>query len=412
MATTDGSGRSRTSGEVRDKRTAPPGVLPRRVQTWIMAGLALVIIVVILLTGHQEPPTPTSGDRQSVQPAPPPAERIRTFQREMAERGVREQPPNAPSPPPIVAERSASGGTAPQVDPVIDERKRREYQSLFADNVAFSQRSGATDRLSSATTASASGSFPLPSPQDLAAFQQALTQTTNGRGAIPSAAVPPPDTAAARTASPAAVPQDVLTPVGADRGHRLLEGTVVETVLLNRLDGTFSGPVAAMVTTPVYSEDRQTVLIPAGARVLGEVSPVQTWGDARLAVSFHRLLLPNGDTVSLDRFRGLNHIGETGLKDEVNRHYLRVFGASVGVGALSGLAQWGTRGGFNGDVEDASRQSAGASLATSTGRILDRYLNVLPTITIREGYRIKVYLTNDVFLPAYDGARKARKEGV
>lgn len=184
---------------------------------------------------------------------------------------------------------------------------------------------------------------------------------------------------------------------------------MVETVLLNRLDGTFSGPVSAMVTTPVYSEDRQTVLIPAGARVLGEVSPAQNWGDARLAVRFHRLLLPNGATFSLDQFRGLNQIGETGLKDEVNRHYLQVFGASVAVGALSGLAQWNTRGGYNGSTEDAYRQSAGASLATSTSRILDRYLNVLPTITIREGHRIKVYLTNDVFLPAYD---EARKEGV
>ena len=373
-----------------------------------MAGLALVIIVVILLTGHQEPPTPTTDDRQSAQPAPPPAERIRTFQREMAERGVREQAPNAPPPPPIVVERGASGGTAPPVDPLIDERKRREYQSLFADNVAYSQRSGATDRLSNTTTESLARSFSMPSPQDLAAFQQALMQTTNGRGAMPSAPGPSPDTAVTTAASP----QAVRTQEGAERGHRLLEGTVLETVLLNRLDGTFSGPVAAMVTTPVYSEDRQTVLIPAGARVLGEVSPVQTWGDARLAVSFHRLLLPNGDTVSLDRFRGLNQIGETGLQDEVNRHYLRVFGASVAVGALSGLAQWGTRGGFNGDIEDASRQSAGASLATSTGRILDRYLNVLPTITIREGHRIKVYLTNDVFLPAYSDARKAPKEGV
>jgi type IV secretion system protein TrbI len=412
MATTDGSGRTRTPGEVRDKRTPPAGVLPRRVQTWIMAGLALVIIVVIMLTGHQAPPTPTTGDRPSAQPAPPPAERIRTFQREMAERGVREPPPNAPPAPPMVAERGASGGTTPQVDPVVDERKRREYQSLFADNVAFSQRSGATNRPSSATTAAGPGSFPTPSPQDLAAFQQALMQATNGRGAIPSVAVAPPDTAASRTSSPAAAPQAVRTPERADGGHRLLEGTVLETVLLNRLDGTFSGPVAAMVTTPVYSEDRQAVLIPAGARVLGEVSPVQNWGDARLAVSFHRLLLPNGETVSLDQFKGLNQVGETGLKDAVNRHYLQVFGASVAIGALSGLAQWGTRGGYNGDIEDASRQSAGASLATSSGRILDRYLNVLPTITIREGHRIKVYLTNDVFLPAYDGARKARKEGV
>ena len=63
-------------------------------------------------------------------------------------------------------------------------------------------------------------------------------------------------------------------------------------MLLNRLDGTFSGPVTCLVTTPVYSHDRQAVVIPPGARLLGSVAPVQGWGDARLAVSFHRLVLP------------------------------------------------------------------------------------------------------------------------
>ena len=47
-------------------------------------------------------------------------------------------------------------------------------------------------------------------------------------------------------------------PAAGDRGLRLLEGTVIETVLINRLDGTFAGPVACLVTTPVYSHDRQT----------------------------------------------------------------------------------------------------------------------------------------------------------
>jgi type IV secretion system protein VirB10 len=79
-----------------------------------------------------------------------------------------------------------------------------------------------------------------------------------------------------------------------------------------------------------------------------------------------------------------------------------VFGASLAIGALSGLAQYGTVGGFGTTgFGDQYRQAAGASLAASTGRVLDRYLNVLPTITIREGYRIKVYLTNDLDLPAY-----------
>ena len=53
--------------------------------------------------------------------------------------------------------------------------------------------------------------------------------------------------------------------------------------------------------------------------------------------------MPDGRTYSLDRFKGLDQVGDTGLKDSVNRHYLQVFGASLAIGALSGLAQYGTR---------------------------------------------------------------------
>ena len=178
---------------------------------------------------------------------------------------------------------------------------------------------------------------------------------------------------------------------------------MIEAVLLNRIDGTFAGPVACLVTTPVYTQDRQRVVIPAGARVLGAAAPVQAWGEARLAVTFHRLLMPDGHSYTLDLLKGLDAAGETGLRDRVDRHYAQVFGASLAIGALSGLAQLNTRTGFNtADFGDEFRQSAGASLSNSTSRILDRYLNVLPTITIREGHRIKVYLTSDLELPAYD----------
>ena len=124
--------------------------------------------------------------------------------------------------------------------------------------------------------------------------------------------------------------------------------------------------------------------------------------DSRLAVSFHRLVMPDGRTHSLDRFKGLGQIGDTGLKDRVDRHYLQVFGASLAIGAVSGLSQFGARSNVNAyDFGDAYRQGTGSALAASTGRVLDRYLNVLPTLTIREGYRIKVYLTNDLQLPVY-----------
>src|SRR5205823_5834085 len=112
-----------------------------------------------------------------------------------------------------------------------------------------------------------------------------------------------------------------------------------------------------------YSLDRQTVLIPAGARVLGSASPVQSWGDRRLAISFHRLVMPDGHTYSLDRFKGLDQIGATGLQDSVNHHYLQVFGASAAIGAISGLAQVNTATGFENTFGDVYRQAAGSSLA-------------------------------------------------
>jgi type IV secretion system protein VirB10 len=220
----------------------------------------------------------------------------------------------------------------------------------------------------------------------------------------PAVASATADESRARTGEgePSASPSETGPITSGGAIERLLEGTTIDTVLLNRLDGTLAGPVTCLVTTPVYSHDRQSVMIPAGARVLGSAAPVQSWGDSRLAVSFHRLVMPDGRTHSLDRFKGLGQIGETGLKDRVDRHYLQVFGASLAIGAVSGLSQFGAHSNVNAyDFGDAYRQGTGSALAASTGRVLDRYLNVLPTITIREGYRIKVYLTNDLQLPVY-----------
>jgi len=121
--------------------------------------------------------------------------------------------------------------------------------------------------------------------------------------------------------------------------HRLLEGTLIDTVLTNRLDGGNVAPVNCLVTNAVYSQSGQHVMIPAGSRVLGETKPVQTVGESRLAVAFHRLILPDGRTVSLDQFVGLNQRGDAALSDQVNHHYWSTFGAASAVGLISGLGQ-------------------------------------------------------------------------
>ena len=140
------------------------------------------------------------------------------------------------------------------------------------------------------------------------------------------------------TRNPAAVSAGSAN-AAAGKTYVLFEGTILETVLINRLDGGFAGPVECLLSTDVYSNDRQHLLIPAGSKLLGETKKVDTFGQTRLAVVFHRVLMPDGYSVSLDQFKGLNQIGDTGLRDQVNNHYLRIFGVSLAIGALGAVAR-------------------------------------------------------------------------
>ena len=186
--------------------------------------------------------------------------------------------------------------------------------------------------------------------------------------------------------------------------HRVLEGTVIDAVLTNRLDGATAAPVNCLVTNPLYSHSGQQVLIPAGARVLGGTQPVQALGQTRLAVAFHRLLMPDGSTVPLDQFKGLNQIGESGLRDRVNHHFLSTFGAAGAIGLVSGFSQLLGNAAFG--IGDGNRTvviagSAADATAQASAQVMSRFLNRLPTITIREGHRVKVYITSDLDLPEW-----------
>jgi type IV secretion system protein VirB10 len=193
--------------------------------------------------------------------------------------------------------------------------------------------------------------------------------------------------------------------------HTVLEGTLIDTVLTNRLESSGISPVNCLVTDPLYSHRGRVVLIPAGARLLGQTKPVQAFGETRLAVAFHRLLMPDGSTHSLNQFMGLNQLGDAGLRDRVNQHYLSTFGAAAAVGLISGLAQFlGTAGLRNESGSGAVVVAGSGSDATAQAsmQVLNRFLNRPPTVTIREGHRVRVYITNDLELPAYPRQSSSR----
>ena len=191
-------------------------------------------------------------------------------------------------------------------------------------------------------------------------------------------------------------PPVVSQPADPPGWERIYEGSFLEAVLVTQLSGDFPGPVLAQVSVPFYSRDRQQILIPRGARLVGTAQQVTTRDQGRLSVAFHRLIFPDGRWITLN-FLGLNQLGESGLKDRINRHYLSLFAATGAVGLLSGLTLQGGdpyRGGMAG-----FRSGAGQGLGQGATRIMDRFLNRLPTITIRAGHRLRIWFTSDLLLP-------------
>jgi type IV secretion system protein TrbI len=401
---------------IEDKSPKPPGLLPKNVQSWLLAGLAVVMVLIMWLTGGKKPPAPA----RSAPPLPAvqaPLEvneakivelqnRIQQLQREqiVAQNALAQQSRALTTgPDPQFAAQPGAPGAAPQEraeDSIRRERKKRDYLSLFASNVALTYRKNTEGSAHAPETPSAPSSAQLdPAAAELAELLKPLqvpaptSQTPPKKSAPESERKEEPRTPAA---PPAAVP-----PAATGKTYVLFEGTMLESVLLNRLDGQFSAPVACLLTSDVYSHDRQHLLIPAGTKILGEARKVETFGQTRLAVSFHRLVMPDGYSVGLDHFQGLNQIGDAGLRDQVNNHYLRIFGTSLAIGAIGAVAGAGTSGALTASYGDLMRQGFAQSMGQSSAQILDRFLNVLPTVTIREGHRVKVYLSGDLALPDY-----------
>ena len=226
---------------------------------------------------------------------------------------------------------------------------------------------------------------------------QAFIAALRGTPTAPEAApVVPAATAGSATARDYSAPARLGGPEDPPGWERIHEGSFLEAALVTQLSGDFPGPVLAVVSVPFYSADRQRILVPRGARVIGTAQAVSNQDQARLAVSFHRLIYPDGRWVSL-QFRGLNQLGEGALKDQVDRHYFSMFAAVGAVGVLSGLTA--ARGNpYEGGVA-GFRAGAGQGLGQAATRILDRFLNRLPNITIRAGHRLRVWFTSDVLVP-------------
>ena len=185
--------------------------------------------------------------------------------------------------------------------------------------------------------------------------------------------------------------------------YQVMAGNIIPASLVTGLNSDLPGQVIGQVTENVYDTvTGQHLLIPQGSRLMGRYDSVIAFGQSRALVVWTRLILPNGDSIQLDNLPGSDSQGFAGLKDKVDKHTWQFIKGA----ALSSLLSIGSElASDDGDRLTRALQNAGQDTANIAGqRIIDRNLNVQPTLKVRQGWRFNVIVSRDLILKPY-GAR-------
>jgi len=424
--------------QLSDHTPQPKGVLQKNLKMFLYLGAVVLLILATVISSRKK--TPTNAEKAKGAPPQPyiqdnTASNVDALQRQLGADKLKAQqdaelaaatgtgaqqvaaagygPDGCPLNPAGNGQPNGTGTNGqPQLTPsqqadqqLAATEKARVDAARFSSNIAYARSAEPPQSQQQNGPAS-----PMEAPNPYAAVLQAGQPT--GLTAPRAAGEPH---AASRDQIPATDykrPTEVNIDNATGQPYVIYEGLTLDTVLMNRLDGDSVGPVKVLVSNPVYSHDHQHVLIPEGTIVLGEARKIGSAGigqQRRISVAFHRMLMPDGYSVDLDQFHGLDQIGEEGLKDQVNNHYLQIFGTSIALGVIAGASQISQGGSnLNSSGSQSFTNGAASSVSQSATTILDQFIQIPPVITIREGHRVKVYFTQDMLLPAYENHRIAQ----
>ncbi|PWI54396.1 conjugal transfer protein TraI [Rhizobium phaseoli] len=186
----------------------------------------------------------------------------------------------------------------------------------------------------------------------------------------------------------------------------LQAGSVIAAALITGIKSDLPGSITAQVTENVYdSPTGAHLLIPQGARLIGQYDSQVAFGQSRVLLVWNRVVMPDGTSIVLERLQGSDPQGFSGLEDEVDYHWGQLFKAA----ALSTLLGVGTQIGSDdeeSEIAQAIRESAQGTASNVGQQIVSRQLNIQPTLTIRPGFPVRVIVNWDLVMQAYGAAKE------
>ncbi|MFN3320054.1 MAG: TrbI/VirB10 family protein [Allorhizobium sp.] len=271
--------------------------------------------------------------------------------------------------------------------PTVDEaeqRRRAEEEAARTSRVFFQTQPGSTPLPGNSTTPNVPGF-------DLAGLAgQSGQQTAQDRQlAFLNAPVDRRTTSSDRVMAPASP-------------FILQAGAVISAALITGIRSDLPGQITAQVTENIYdSPTGHVMLVPQGTRIIGQYDNNVQFGQRRALLVWSRLIFPNGRSIVLERQPGADSQGYAGLEDGVDYHWWDLAKAA----GLSTLLAVGTE--LATDDDDrlirAIRDGTQDTINQAGQQIIQRQLQVAPTLTIRPGFPVRVIVTRDLVLEPYRG---------
>jgi type IV secretion system protein VirB10 len=181
--------------------------------------------------------------------------------------------------------------------------------------------------------------------------------------------------------------------------YELKAGSVISGALLTAINSDLPGEVIGQVTENVYdSATGNYLLIPQGAKLLGKYQSLVSNGQNRALMVWQRLIYPNGNSIVLDGMPGTDETGASGLADKVDYHLDKLVEATALTTALAYAGNLARN--PNSSSGNNGNDVVGDTVAQQANRIgekiIDRELDVQPTITIRQGWPLRVLVNKDM----------------
>ncbi|MES5482634.1 TrbI/VirB10 family protein [Bradyrhizobium sp. INPA03-11B] len=191
--------------------------------------------------------------------------------------------------------------------------------------------------------------------------------------------------------------------------YAVMAGSIIPASLVTGLNSDLPGATIGQVTENIFDTvSGEHLLIPQGARLVGKYDSIVAFGQKRALVVWTRLILPNGNSIVIENLPATDVAGYAGLEDEVDFHTWQLL-KGVALATLIGVGTQLSIGNDESDLVKALRESTQQTTNRAGQRLVERELDVQPTITVRPGWPLRVIVSKDLVLKPYQDVQTVTK---